>query len=489
MKHCLSTFTLCMLFLLTCSAQDGHYWPQQYGAFNSMTAGAFRGSNSDNSAMYYNPGGLAFMDGFTIGISANAFQYFWFDIKNAAGAGNDLSYNTYLIIPQIISGSIPIFKQSKWRFSYSLITKDANEIRATHYKEYTGDLLPDIPGQEEFVGLLEWEQIGTEQWGGLGIAYKISDHFGVGISNFIAFRIYDYQFKNNRSLFTSLPSLEESIFVQNNEFVLLNNIAWIPKLGLTARFHPFYFGLTYTLPNVNLLGGGDLERTISLVNVPDLVINGEETSQITAKDRQENLDGNLKYPHSIALSGEVHGKKLKVALSAEYFFKIKPYPAIRSAKENVIRPSYFDFGISQKEFLSAGSESGAFFNWGIGVTYELDAKRTLLAGFHIDNSAIGPRTINSFNTEDLFTTPIFLSRNPLDYYHFGLGISLKRPKGVFTIGVNYVYGSRDIPFTITNFDDIEPNNFLEGTTDIESTFSYQLIAVVFGYVFWFDKEE
>ena len=63
-----------VLLVIPLTAQDYHYWTQQFGSRPALMGGAVVGGVRDNSAVYYNPGALAQMDSLTVSVSANAYQ-------------------------------------------------------------------------------------------------------------------------------------------------------------------------------------------------------------------------------------------------------------------------------------------------------------------------------------------------------------------------------------------------------------------------------
>ena len=87
-------------------AQDDHYWSQQYGAESTLLGGAMVGGVSDNSAVYYNPGALAFITNLSLSIDANVYRMDKILISDGAGKGLNLNSAQISIYPQIISGMV-----------------------------------------------------------------------------------------------------------------------------------------------------------------------------------------------------------------------------------------------------------------------------------------------------------------------------------------------------------------------------------------------
>ena len=73
MKH----FTMLALSLIVSFgtfAQDYHYWSEQFGATATLLGGAVIAGVRDNSALYYNPGTLGFIEGNSISVTATLYK-------------------------------------------------------------------------------------------------------------------------------------------------------------------------------------------------------------------------------------------------------------------------------------------------------------------------------------------------------------------------------------------------------------------------------
>ena len=110
------------------NAQDDHYWSQQYGAESTLLGGAMVGGAGDNSAVYYNPGALAFITNPSLSIDANVYRMDKTLITDGAGNGLNLNSAQISIYPQIISGMLKLVKNERFRFSYTLLTRNHNNI-------------------------------------------------------------------------------------------------------------------------------------------------------------------------------------------------------------------------------------------------------------------------------------------------------------------------------------------------------------------------
>jgi hypothetical protein len=98
------------LLLISCYnsiAQDTHYWALQFGTRSSLMGGAVVGRVKDNSAIFYNPACLSFIDTSSITINADLYQLEKTKIENALGNQKDFNNNNFKNLPFLISGLIP----------------------------------------------------------------------------------------------------------------------------------------------------------------------------------------------------------------------------------------------------------------------------------------------------------------------------------------------------------------------------------------------
>ena len=127
-----------------CDAQDDHYWSQQYGAESTLMGGAMVAGTDDNSAIYYNPGALAFISNPSLSVDANVYRLDKILITDGAGNGTNLNSAQISIYPEIISGMLNLGKAKKLKFSYTILTRNHNNILMN--ARYTMYLLGKTPG-------------------------------------------------------------------------------------------------------------------------------------------------------------------------------------------------------------------------------------------------------------------------------------------------------------------------------------------------------
>ncbi len=67
------------------AGQDTNYWTQQFGTRSALMGGAVVGGVKDNTAIFYNPGSLGFLDTGSVSVNANLYRFENISIENAQG--------------------------------------------------------------------------------------------------------------------------------------------------------------------------------------------------------------------------------------------------------------------------------------------------------------------------------------------------------------------------------------------------------------------
>src|SRR6188472_4816621 len=100
-------FPVLLILCFSSIAQDTHYWALQFGTRSSLMGGAVVGRVKDNSAIFYNPACLAFIDTSSVTINADLYQLEKTRIENTLGYQKDFNNNNFKNLPLLISGLIP----------------------------------------------------------------------------------------------------------------------------------------------------------------------------------------------------------------------------------------------------------------------------------------------------------------------------------------------------------------------------------------------
>ena len=131
-------FLVCFLFQQVL-AQDTHYWTNQFGTESVLMGGAVVGGTKDNSAIFYNPGSLGFIDTGSISLNATTYQVENIKIKNALGEKKDFVNNQFGSMPLLVSGLIKS-NSKKFKIGYGLIRQIDFHFKANARISKTIDL-------------------------------------------------------------------------------------------------------------------------------------------------------------------------------------------------------------------------------------------------------------------------------------------------------------------------------------------------------------
>ena len=472
----------CTVFLLLSSvssqinAQDDHYWAQQYGAVSTLMGGAMVGGVTDNSAVYYNPGALAFISNPSLSVDANVYKMDRIRISDGAGEGMNLNSAQLSVYPQIIAGMINLFKNSKFRFSYTVLTRNHGNVLMN--ARYTSQSTPVDPGNPSsqvasFVGVFDYVNQLNEQWFGMGVGYPLSDKLGFGATFLSSYRGHSYQLTNYvQEVDYSNP---DPIFrtETNDEAIKYSTFKLLVKLGLAYNIHPWKFGITLTTPSVGLYGKGSVQRQNSVIAVSENP--ADMTDNFLIMDRKTGVKAHYKHPLSIAFGVDYQTDKTRMAITAEYFFKIGTYSVMKPAAEPFLYPpSYIDSASVRQQidsYLYVENSAGPVFNLGIGLSQVIYRQFSLLMGAYTDFSSYSKKD----NTDDLMH-----GFENFDIYHFSTGLSYHRQKQTVSLGFTYAFSPNQKvpPYTVINQDPVNSENAL---------LSSHSFSVVMGYTYYFAK--
>jgi len=469
---------ICFLLITKCSAnlleaQDCHYWAQQYGVASTLMGGAMIGGVNDNSAIYYNPGALAFINNPSLSIDANVYKFDKIFIRNGAGQGVNLNSAQISIYPQIITGMINLIKSDKFKLSYTMLTRNHNNIKMN--SRYTRETIPGIPevSGKGFVGAFDYTNQLIEEWFGFGIGYKVNEKLGIGLTLFSSYRGETYQLTNYVREIKYLDPNYNYINRTNDETIKYNTFRSLVKIGFSYITSHWKYGVTITTPSIGHYGKGSIQRENSYLVVSDNADDMADNFMIM--DQKSNINASYKHPLSIAGGIDYHSAKTRLAISAEYFFKIKTYHVMDpDATPFVYPPNYLDSANVKtliNNYLQVDNSAKQVLNIGIGLNQTLSKKFSLLLGASTDFS--------SFNFSGGANELIY-GFSKQDIYHFSGGISYHKQKSTFSIGFTYSLSPSQ---KTTSYADIIENTEMLTDTRLTSH-SY---AIVFGYTYYFAK--
>lgn len=487
MKNYLIRFSaLCLLIFVLAKqshAQDNHYWTRQYGAKSSLMGGAVVAGVRDNSAVFYNPGAAGFVERSNISVSADAYALFRLHMANGAGTGLDLDASTVEIYPQMISGIINL-QSRRFNFNYTLLTRAYNDVKINTRSVLTTEILSEYEGEEDFVGAFENHSQLNEQWGGAGIAMKVSDRVSLGFTQFGSYRSQNY----TQSTYTrAIPQNEEVVASSSGyESYSFLSVMLITKLGLAYEGRHFKWGLTFTSPSLHVLGSGEIQREVSSYDVA--VTRDGEKLDLLGIDREENPDITYKRPMSIAAGVERSWSKVNLGLSAEYFFAIDPYGVINSGERDFLlsgrlppsRPN------NLPGFLDVSTQADDVLNLALGLEWKVNDSYEILLGARTDLNPY--RVGRNRNQLQRFNSGLQLSPSYWHLIHFSGGVNVHKGNRDLTIGITYSRGGSQFSSQIVNLTEPSVQQvFIAGETGDDAEPKINMFSLIIGYTL-FKKE-
>jgi hypothetical protein len=148
--RCFYLFLLLALAWIESEAQINHYQSNQVGARSSMLGGAVVGYVRDNSAVYYNPSGLAYIDNSSLSVIGDAVSIEYLYEHHGAGTDVGLRSLSAEATPQIFSGILKSKKNPILTINYAVINVYASRTPTFAKSSGTYDLFKALPGEENY---------------------------------------------------------------------------------------------------------------------------------------------------------------------------------------------------------------------------------------------------------------------------------------------------------------------------------------------------
>ncbi|MUP45617.1 hypothetical protein E0K83_07635 [Gramella sp. BOM4] len=460
------------LFLLLClgniQAQDTHYWTQQFGTRSALLSGAVLGGTNDNTMIYYNPGGLGFLDNSSVSINASAYSFGNITVENALGQRADFESNQLGSIPLVAGGMIKL-KDQKWKIGYAFINPVDFSFKGIARLENNFEIIDDAesPGLEELVAEAAVTTKTSEIIFALGLGRKLNDNWSIGLSNLFTVRSHSYQ--RNFSTYVFMNDEDRSLVGANQtQNVEYYNVRYAAKFGAVYQSGNWSTGLTLTTPSVNFFGNGTLANNIAVRN---LRLFDEDRISGVATARQAELKSTFKSPFSVALGTNYNKGSSSAGIAVQYFNSIDIYDIMEPVPGTFVRPAELAPELQSDRFLRNRAGAESVLNIAIGYEHQLTESLSLLVSARNDMSYFDDRLNDG--------PGIKTSISSWDIYHFTGGVNLDYKRSSLSLGALFSNGTTGKYEQPGN---VDPGNLnlLEGTTTITEA-RYFNIGILIGY--------
>jgi hypothetical protein len=438
-------------------AQDSHYWTNQYGTRATLLGGTVIGSVLDLSGTYYNPGGLILLENPETLMAAKVFQY-----PVVTLVGGDLEFVPLHQrdpgpAPSLVAGTIRIRAARNHWLGYSYVSRQ--EVRLGLSVSSTGrrDILPEVPGAEDYATQFRLDEKLTERWLGLTWSTKVADGIGFGVSQYFAIRTHR----------TSVQEVAEALTGEGHTGMALDSrqyqyrqVRAIWKIGLACDFNAVTLGLTLTTPSLSLIGFGStgLNSTLAALDVDG---DGEADDHLAA-DFSNHLRATYRSPLSLAAGMTVKFRKVRLYTSLEWFAGQSPFTVLDSEEFTAQ---------STGETLSTDvrHEAAPVLNWGVGWEWSYSSRFKGYASFTTDYSAKRPGTETNLSLTDW------------NIYHVVTGAEFAIKTWQLTAGLGFSFGARGVGWRPEAFEQAGLVDLWDPFADLR--FRYANYKAIIGFAF------
>lgn len=400
--------------------QDSHYWTNQYGTRATLLGGAVIGSVLDLSGTYYNPGGLSLLEDPETLMATKVFQY---PVVTLVGEGVDfvpLHSRDPGPAPSLVAGTVRIRGLRNHWFGYSYVSRQ--EVRLGLSVSSTGsrDVLPDVPGPEDYATQFRLDEKLTERWLGLTWSTRMGKGIGVGVSQYFAIRTHRTSVEQTIEALTAAGRTGTALDARQYQY---RHVRVLWKMGLACDFDPISLGLTLTTPSLSLVGFGSTGLNSA---VAALDVDGDGVSDdYLAADFRNHLRPRFRSPFSLAAGMSVNFRKVRLYSSLEWFAGQAPFTVL-DAEEFVAQ--------STGETLSTDvrHEVAPVLNLGVGLEWSYSHRFKGYASFTTDYSAKRAGTETNLSLTDW------------DIHHIVTGAEFSIKSWQLTAGLGVSFGARGV---------------------------------------------
>jgi hypothetical protein len=478
MRRCLQLFPLALLCFTHTIAQDNHYGWMQYGSRNSILYNAGLSQFEDQSAVIMNPATLSYATSSSFNFNTNAVGFNYINFKNGLGQGFDLTSGNLNVLPSMASGVLkPKRKEKDWVLGYALYHSAVDKLNFTDRTEQKIDLIDESesPGAENYLSQFQLNANLDEVSMVAGVGWNVSDRISLGLSQTFVYRSHAITEKFTANAIPE-PDAGASVDLVSTDYdVYLKywKIYTYTKLGMTAKAGKWDFGVTLSTPALGIMGSGEMNADLRLVNVRI----GNDPSQprldFLANGRFEKLKVKYKLPWALALGANRRFANVRWYGGLNFYSDVKQYRVLDPGNAAFVQPPNDQNVLITDDVLSLYDAKRFVFNGSLAADWIIRDDYHMLFSLRNDNyySDLGRQ-------DEGLSAPKKVWNN----YHLTFGTQRNFKSSQWVIGLRLNMGRRkDFPQPFS-FNDPSEGNFFQGNTKT-GTISSTGVQLLLSYTF------
>jgi hypothetical protein len=454
-------FTAVIMFLLLHAiaiAQDNHYSSMQFGSRNSVLYNAGLSGFEDQSAVILNPATLSAATTSSFNFNTNAVGFNNIQFKDGLGKGFTVRNSNINILPSMASGVIkPKNLGRSIVLGYALYHSNTDNLDFANRAELKTDIInnTESPGSENYLAQYYLNTKLDEVSTVLGAGWRIGKHVSLGVSQTFLYRSQQYRdnFTANvlpeRNAGASVSWIGTSYDIDARYYRIMT----YTKLGLTAKAGEWNLGVVLTMPNLGIMGSGEMMADLSLINVrlPNAA-SGPRNSYM-ANGRFEKLKVTYKNPLSMQLGASRRFGNAIVYGGLSWYASVKEYTVMTPGEAPFLQPATSDNVLYTDNVLRVWDRKRAVLNASIAADWIVRPDYHLLFSVRNDNHSFeGDRSIDGFS----------MPKKNWNNYHLTLGTQRDFGSSEWVVGLRFNTGGRDDYPQPFSFADPTEDNLFQG---------------------------
>lgn len=460
----LFSILVCALFIpLALLAQvDGHYWTHQYGARGLLMNGAVIASPEGETALYYNPGAVGMDEELGFELSFITPTYSVLRKTNLLNNGNVIKDDGLNTAPGFLGARFKPFESDKFTAGITTFNRLKTNI------SLSDRIVDQVEGSQELLyrGDIDFNRRISEIWFGFSLAYNITEQLGVGLTQFSTWhsQTSDLDFKKE-ILDIDDPSDITQSWRSQFAYSVSTQSAFVTKLGLAYRADQIRLGLTVTTGSYLPI------RKRGSYLIEDHRINELSNERTTVSNRTGTKEVNRKSPFSIGLGLDMLADDLELALSGEYFRRIKAYSLLELSDDPYDGASTS----SNLTLVNLNEEADNVFNVAVALKKVRSEETTLFVGFRTDLDQESVISLDNF--------PNYLGSIG-NVFHFSGGGLFTFGKNRLSLGMDIAYGRQGDGLQLVDLSMVDQSNIFQfsGEKTVTSSFFSTMIFCTYDFI-------